>query len=150
MRTVITILLCTIVGLAAATFKGPVKYMKVVTPPTQDEVTRQQALQRQQGQVGLVPGKTDDAGYAPRSEDDPSAAAIVAGQEGNAVGSNSATDVIKTNTEALNSEAQRPKTMAFGAIWALLAGLLVAVGAWKGLQRFGPQPPEHVLRNGSR
>lgn len=129
-----------------AIIKDPRKDLKPVAPMTQEQVAKQQALQKQQGQVGLVPQKTDGTGYAPESQDDPSAAAILTANARNSPGADAAASVIQANQDAMTNKAEHPKKVAFGAIWALLAGLMIAGAAWVGLQKYGPKPPEHVLR----
>lgn len=145
MRTFIILFLLTAFCAANATFKDPRK-LTPVAPLSQEEVARQQALQRQQSEVGVTPGKTDETGYVGGYEGDTSAAAKIVASH--APGSESADDAqaLKANAETMKEQAEQPKKMAFGAFWALLAGLAVAACAWAGLQKFGPKPPEHVLR----
>ena len=138
MRTIWIISLLLAVCLAAASFRDPRK-LHAVAPPTQDEVARQQSLQKQQAQVGGVPERTDDGGYAPQVASDPDAAAILAKHDEDAA--EAPTSVISQNAGELKSESEKPKRTAFGAFWALLAGLLLAFGLWSGLQKYGPKPP---------
>lgn len=146
MRTLFILFLLAAFGAASATFKDPRK-LTPVAPLTQEEVARQQALQRQQSEVGVAPGKTDDTGYIAGPQNDPgSGAAIVASHAPGAESENDAAQTLKTNEETMSAQAEQPKKMAFGAIWALLAGLVVAAGAWAGLQKYGPKPPEHLLK----
>lgn len=146
MRTTITLLLIATVCIAGATVKDPRTNLKPVAPQTQEEVAREQALQKQQAQVGGVPQKTDGTGYAPTFQDDPNAASVIAGHANQSNSASEGSDVLKTNAEVIEDSKPHPAKTAFGAIWALLAGLLVAVGAWAGLQKYGPKPPEHLSR----
>ncbi len=145
MRTLLTLILLATFCAANATFKDPRK-LHPVAPLTQEEVAKQQALQKGQSEVGRVAQKTDDSGYATVDQADPQGAAIVAAHDQDADSADGARQALQANDETRNAEAAQPKKMAFGAFWALAGGLLVAVGAWAGLQKFGPKPPEHVLR----
>ncbi|HVT13508.1 MAG TPA: hypothetical protein VHE55_14685 [Fimbriimonadaceae bacterium] len=145
MRTLLTLILLATFCAANATFKDPRK-LHPVAPLTQEEVARQQALQKGQSEIGAVPQKTDDTGYSTVDQADPQGAAIVAAHGQDSDSADSARQALQTNNEAMNAQAEQPKKMAFGAFWAIAGGLLLAGGVWAGLQKYGPKPPEHILR----
>lgn len=143
MRKTLLILFVASAALASATIKDLRQHVKLSPELSQAEVARQQSLQREQGQVGTVPEKTDGSGYIPQSQSDPDAAKLIALH--NPTGSsNAANQVLSKNDQAMKNEADKPKKTAFGILWALLLGALLAFAAWAGLQKYGPKPPAHL------
>jgi hypothetical protein len=142
MRYTILILLLAITCIAGATIKDHRKNVKLSPELSQDQVARHQALQRGLGQVGGVPDRTDGSGYVPQAETSTDATAMIADHKDFPRGE--ADEVLRKNSEEMNAEAEHPKKTAFGILWALLFGALLAAGAWAGLSKFGPKPPDHL------
>ena len=145
MRTIIILLLLGAFAYSGAMFKDLRKGLKPVASPTQQEMEHQQSLQRSQGTIGGVPDKTDDTGYSSDTQSDPQAGQIVAQHAANS-DSSSAAQVLQSNEDNLQAEKQRPARTLYGGLWALLAGLLIAGGAWAALQKYGPKPPPHLAK----
>lgn len=143
MRKLSILFLVVLTCMASATIKDPRHNLKAQAPLSQEEVAKQQALQKQQGEVGGVPQKTDDAGNVPTAQSDSEAAAALASHQP-AENSSDAVQGLRENDQVIHSAAERPKKTAFGILWALFAGLLLAFAVWGGLQKYGPKPPDYI------
>jgi hypothetical protein len=143
MRTFIVILSLLLVSCAFASIKDKRKGVKISPELSQEQVTRQQGNTERLDEIGGVPERTDDTGYRRQQNVfDPESERIAAMTK--VANGHSVEDIVSAEREQRLQATQAPVRKAFGGIWALLAGLLLAVGAWFGMQKFGPKPPAHV------
>ncbi|HTQ08931.1 MAG TPA: hypothetical protein VMI31_02555 [Fimbriimonadaceae bacterium] len=146
MRTAAILLLLAAFVYSGAMFKDPRKGLHPVASPTQQQMEQMQSLQKSQGAIGSVPDKTGQSGYSPESSVDPGAAQIVAQHSGVGAAGVDAPGVLKSNEDTMQATKEKPARTMFGALWALIGGLVIAGGAWAALQKFGPKPPPHLAR----
>lgn len=143
MRTTLLIFLSLFVACAFASIKDQRKNVKLKPESSQQQVTREQGTTEVRGVVGGVPDRTDYTGYREQSNLNDSETAKLISKATVATG-HSAEDLIAEEREQAQRAANAPARNAFGALWAVVAGLLLAAGAWMGLQKYGPKPPQHV------
>ena len=139
-KLAITMIILLVFGIAGASIKDPRKNVKLKPELSQEQVAKQQALQKTQGEIGIAPRRTDETGMPITREDSEAGSIVALAKTAGDEPSPSSAALLKDADEEIAAKASAPKRTAMSLLWWLLgAGVIVAAAVF-GLNKYAPVP----------